>query len=1257
MKKLAKKMLCILLCFTVTCCVPIGNAVAMENIDSYDDLLEDFYDAFDNNNMMDATNRMADNMIAADQAGRLATDVAKTTDTVSKAAQAFGYIMTGLQVASCIVSVASGVVSILQTFGVIKSAQDVKYEKILDSLNRIESEVKEINKKVTQIQNTMSSQFTNIDFKLDQNLVAQYEKSWSDFINTGAYHELDELIKSFVSQYNRTAIDWLLDWQDGEDVAPLRALYNNKGCLVLSGSNLSASNGNLPKRPNFGDSSSDDSSIKLFSNSVSFDITLPGEYLTIDDSEEITAKNYADIMKQSILAGVQKAVKDGVISADPSDYEQYSYWKNGALGQSKADYKLTKEDIISRIADDLYNSLLYEITYTNANRKDSNNNTFASKFVIKYQNYCNVVSGSTGTKSPFDLQLNALQLSHAFRGEIKTDVMTYYAFIGTSAIQFGGMAAYLASLDKSVDGTEIEKYSMKLMNYNEAMYKKYYEGNDNYCFPLNSEIIYRDVAARQTIITSNRDKIDWASNWRLVDSADSFDTTDMDVYQKQLDESQLKITNSMVNQDDNARLYYYYLSSGTNDSYMNWLRSNGVANKSIHPTTIVTGNLKIEELKTNGVSLVSYPFCHFKKTTPKYASGNSIGVTDKTLNSWKKRDKLVADTFDISSDSGSGSNTSNVQGRIKSENAIAMRAYGMDTDVSEKPRYLFSNNKDRTKVSQSSTEENNRGDSMTKLPASSTYTVTSTLSYGVLLADFDAKANPYSYDVKIKTKNDMIDFLRSVSYGTTYEGKNIMLVNDIDMSGVSLESYWSNGNYKNEFKGHFDGNNKTIKNLNLSSSEHRVAMFRTTGEGAFIENIVFENLKISNSSSEKNGSASVVGYANGKTYVDNVTVNGVITGYKYAAGIIGEANKSTKVMITNCTNNANITSTNNDAGGMVAYSGEYYIAGCTNNGLITANSGSAGGMSGYLGDRDKDKKSYVKNCVNNGEIIANNRNAGGICGHVDSDNIYSKFYNNKNNAKVTSLAGGSAGGIVGWTAGGGVYNGNANIANIEAKGSDGYRAGGIIGGNQDDAILMKKNTNSGNIVANGLAGGIAGYLGDRDSSPAHSVLNNTNTGSVTSKQSDAGGIVGGMVTDGPIGQLIKVNNNINKGAINASKQAGGIVGYMYGEGEFQNNTSQADVTAGEAAGGIVGRNQDDPVEFKNSNVSGTIKGTKYTGKICGWDGKRGKSINSDTLFGSIFGDGNVVIIIAMASLIFAAGVVIIIIVFKKKKQNANLANE
>lgn len=164
------------------------------------------------------------------------------------------------------------------------------------------------------------------------------------------------------------------------------------------------------------------------------------------------------------------------------------------------------------------------------------------------------------------------------------------------------------------------------------------------------------------------------------------------------------------------------------------------------------------------------------------------------------------------------------------------------------------------------------------------------------------------------------------------------------------------------FRGTFDGNNKTISNLNnkgftpttsrlvkdtyngVEKDSYSYGLFALIGNGAVIKDLVLTNVDIDTSryaSAVGDSIGAAVGFANDSATISNITVSGSVAGYDAVGGIIGRIYAKGAATITGCTNNASITiaaeGTTKGAGiiGLASDAGTYTITNNTNNGSIT----------------------------------------------------------------------------------------------------------------------------------------------------------------------------------------------------------------------------------------------------------------------------------------------------------------------------------
>lgn len=217
----------------------------------------------------------------------------------------------------------------------------------------------------------------------------------------------------------------------------------------------------------------------------------------------------------------------------------------------------------------------------------------------------------------------------------------------------------------------------------------------------------------------------------------------------------------------------------------------------------------------------------------------------------------------------------------------------------------------------------------------------------------------------ITSEDDLRLFAYSVNNGTTYSGKTVVLMTDIDLHN----EYWTPiGKENYEFKGTFDGNGHTISNLTTGKSWMcDVGLFGFTKEGE-IKNLTVHNAKVTgyldvgvvagSPYTSKYTNISVTGHVevNGYSYVggvggknayadwtditvdvdDSSYVKADSEGYRtYVGGVIGFMGEGSQVM-KNITSNIDVTGSTCDVGGItgIAHYGNTF-ENCSSSGDIT----------------------------------------------------------------------------------------------------------------------------------------------------------------------------------------------------------------------------------------------------------------------------------------------------------------------------------
>lgn len=256
-----------------------------------------------------------------------------------------------------------------------------------------------------------------------------------------------------------------------------------------------------------------------------------------------------------------------------------------------------------------------------------------------------------------------------------------------------------------------------------------------------------------------------------------------------------------------------------------------------------------------------------------------------------------------------------------------------------------------------------------------------------------------------------------------------VLANDIDLGGES--SPWEPiGGKKQAFRGQFDGQGHTISGLWAVHEDKE-------GVGLF-------------------------GWIDGDSLIENLTVEGVATGFQNVGGIVGRIGLGT---VRNCRSSAVVTGYQ-CIGGICGEGSEgAVISGCSASGMINGVICEGGILGGCV-------QTTITGCLSDA-TVSGEHYVGGVVGYAEgataSDLVFSGEVNGTD----------AVGGIIGVNYASHV-TGCKNSGNVE--GVD--RVGGIAG-SIADYCLTENCRNSGRVTGSGSVGGIVGFIFGADLSVCH----------------------------------------------------------------------------------------------------------------------------------------------------------------------------
>ena len=284
--------------------------------------------------------------------------------------------------------------------------------------------------------------------------------------------------------------------------------------------------------------------------------------------------------------------------------------------------------------------------------------------------------------------------------------------------------------------------------------------------------------------------------------------------------------------------------------------------------------------------------------------------------------------------------------------------------------------------------DNGEGSYMVKINANQLYYID---NYGKIINNDNITA--------INSVNELKLFRNNVNNGNDYEDRVIYLNNNIELDNG--EEWIPIGNENNSFKGIFEGGSHTISNIYINGTNDYSGLF---------------------------------GMNSGT--IKNLSVSGNINGRNYVGGICGK-NENGKVI--NCKNFSEITSSGENAGGIVGRNNSTgIISECSNNAKINGEqyvAGIAGVSNG----------GPIYNCANKGQI-SGKKYIGGIAGFTSRTSVY-RSYN------VSDISGDyQIGGIIGFSTITTNIENCYNTGNVNGTNSG---IGGIVGLSTDSTIILK----------------------------------------------------------------------------------------------------------------------------------------------------------------------------------------------------------
>ena len=234
--------------------------------------------------------------------------------------------------------------------------------------------------------------------------------------------------------------------------------------------------------------------------------------------------------------------------------------------------------------------------------------------------------------------------------------------------------------------------------------------------------------------------------------------------------------------------------------------------------------------------------------------------------------------------------------------------------------------------------------------------------HNYLFEDFEEYKTPEEDGYYHLATVDDVEWFSHMVRDKGHGAMNVKLDNDIDFDGEP-DAHLPIGSSSHKYFGHFDGQGHRIKGMVLTPAsrlENRVY----DGQGFF--------------GSVRGGGTDADGTVTNVVTIENLIIDescSIVHDNNYVAGIVGHinsTNEGAEIIIRNCGNEADVTTTGKNAAGILGCVESTNVAlklyNLWNKGNITGEGGESAAICAWSGQRNIDGEVDIEGCWNNGKV-------------------------------------------------------------------------------------------------------------------------------------------------------------------------------------------------------------------------------------------------------------------------------------------------
>jgi len=229
----------------------------------------------------------------------------------------------------------------------------------------------------------------------------------------------------------------------------------------------------------------------------------------------------------------------------------------------------------------------------------------------------------------------------------------------------------------------------------------------------------------------------------------------------------------------------------------------------------------------------------------------------------------------------------------------------------------------------------------------------------------DGASEATAYEIgRVEQLAKLAEFVNVTATNSVWGDKYYKLTADINLNNAAWTPIGGSNSTQN-FRGHFDGNEKIVSGLSITSGSG-IGLFGHINGGSV------RNLGVEGTVSGFQYVGVLVGRVYGSSIITNCYTTGSVSGTNYVGGLASSVEGSS--IINNCYASATVSGTGNTIGGLVSIiGGTSIITNCYATGAVSGNQ-YVGGMLG------NNQSASITNCYATGAVSGTNQ-VGGVVGY------------------------------------------------------------------------------------------------------------------------------------------------------------------------------------------------------------------------------------------------------------------------------------